>query len=322
MNSLVSIIVPIYNVEKYLDRCIESIVSQTYRDLEIILVDDGSPDSCPQMCDRWAEKDDRIKVIHKENAGVGFARNSGLDIATGDYISFVDPDDYLSLDAVEIMTGRIVKDQSDLVVAQCVKVYSDGSQALSTYHWITDGILTQDEAFKMVGSSHELPVYIWGKLYHRQIFNKIRFQSLTCAEDVYILPDILEQCKTISFVGVVEYFYFQRESSIVHSKKRSQIVDSIVASLRLARFLLNRKYFSGASRYYYSAICQYMEIKNDDAAKKIIKEAFTREEKRMLKKIRDKRTMLNLLSARFPSVYNFYKTHIKNKHNNEKNNHM
>ena len=313
MNSLVSIIVPIYNVEEYLDRCIESIVNQTYRDLEIILVDDGSPDSCPQMCDRWAEKDDRIKVIHKENAGVGFARNSGLDIATGDYISFVDPDDYLSLDAVEIMTGRIVKDQSDLVVGQCVKVYSDGSQSPSAYHWITDEVLTQNEAFGMVGSPRELPVYTWGKLYRGQIFNEIRFKSLSCAEDVYILPDILELSKKISLVGSIVYFYFQRDSSIVHSKKKVQIVDSISASLRLSRFLFNRRCFLGASGYYYSAICQYMEIKNNVTAKKLLKDTFSRKEKRILKKSRDKRMTLAILSARFPSVYNFYKTHIKKK---------
>ena len=92
---LVSVIIPIYNVEKYLDRCLKTIVGQTYNNLEIILIDDGSPDSCPQKCDGWAKKDSRIKVIHKKNGGVSSARNRGLDVATGEYISFIDPDDII-----------------------------------------------------------------------------------------------------------------------------------------------------------------------------------------------------------------------------------
>jgi len=112
MDSLVSIIVPVYNVEEYLGTCVESIVNQTYKNIEIILVDDGSNDSCPQKCDAWAEKDNRIQVIHKENAGVGEARNTGLDIAQGAYVTFADSDDYLSLDAIEIMLRQIEQDQA------------------------------------------------------------------------------------------------------------------------------------------------------------------------------------------------------------------
>ena len=95
MNPLISVIVPIYNVEKYLARCVDSIVNQTYKNLEIILVDDGSPDSCPDICDVWKEKDDRIKVIHKKNGGLSDARNAGLDIAQGEYVAFVDSDDFI-----------------------------------------------------------------------------------------------------------------------------------------------------------------------------------------------------------------------------------
>lgn len=105
--SLVSVIVPVYKVEKYLDKCVESIVEQTYKNLEIILVDDGSPDNCPSMCDSWAQKDSRIKVIHKENGGVSSARNSALDAAAGDYICFVDSDDFIEPNAVGYMLENI-----------------------------------------------------------------------------------------------------------------------------------------------------------------------------------------------------------------------
>ena len=98
---LISVIVPIYNVEKYLDRCVDSIINQTYKNLEIILVDDGSPDNCPQMCDDYAKKDSRIKVVHKENGGLSDARNVGMEVATGEYVSFIDSDDYISLDCYE-----------------------------------------------------------------------------------------------------------------------------------------------------------------------------------------------------------------------------
>lgn len=113
MNSLVSVIIPVYNVEGYIDRCMESILSQTYANIEIILVDDGSPDSCPQKCDDWAKRDRRVKVIHKLNGGVSSARNAGLDASTGEFISFVDPDDYLSTDAIEVMLSRMLRDHSD-----------------------------------------------------------------------------------------------------------------------------------------------------------------------------------------------------------------
>ena len=103
MNPLISVIVPVYKVEKYLNKCVQSIVNQTYKNLEIILVDDGSPDNCPEMCDEWAKKDSRIKVIHQENAGLAEARNSGISVATGEFFMFIDSDDYAEPDMIELL---------------------------------------------------------------------------------------------------------------------------------------------------------------------------------------------------------------------------
>ena len=111
----VSIIVPVYNVEKYLNRCIQSLLNQTLKDIEIIMVDDGSPDRCPQMCDNYAKKDNRIKVIHKQNAGLGYARNSGLEIATGEYIAFVDSDDFVNSQMYETLYNNAVSTKADVV---------------------------------------------------------------------------------------------------------------------------------------------------------------------------------------------------------------
>lgn len=113
---LVSIVLPIYNVEKYLDRCIESVINQTYRNLEILLVDDGSPDDCPQKCEEWAKKDGRIKVIHKANAGLGYARNTGIENASGEYICFFDSDDYIDPSTIEKAYNTAQKNNSDMVL--------------------------------------------------------------------------------------------------------------------------------------------------------------------------------------------------------------
>ena len=114
MKPLISVIIPVYNVERYLDECIKSIVNQTYENLEIILVDDGSPDNCPRMCDDWAKKDERIRVIHKENGGLASARNAGMNICTGEYISFVDSDDWMELNAYESLL-KYFDDKTDIV---------------------------------------------------------------------------------------------------------------------------------------------------------------------------------------------------------------
>ena len=308
MKDLVSVIVPVYKVEEYMDKCLESIVNQTYKNLEIILVDDGSPDACPEKCDEWAKRDNRIRVIHKKNTGIAFTRNFALDIAMGDYITFVDSDDYIPLHAMELMVERMEHDQSDCVIAQCTKTYSNGTQDTPSYSWLSDQLITQKNALEMMDSNRALPVYPWGKLYRRQIFEKIRYQPLKCAEDVYIFPDIIEQCKTISLVGSSLYFYYQRENSIVHTKALVHRIDSIKATLKLSRFLFDLGYLNGASRYYYSAVGEYWKTKNASEAKQLLKDSFTSKEKKVLRANQDMTIVKNIIIARFPRMYKFYKS--------------
>ena len=134
--ALVSVIVPIFMVEEYLDECIQSIVSQTYSNIEIILVNDGSLDGCPQKCDEWARKDHRIRVIHKPNGGLSSARNAGLDIAKGDYIAFVDSDDYVTPDHVEVMYNRIYDDDSVGIVSGMIYRLKDGKITYYAKDWL------------------------------------------------------------------------------------------------------------------------------------------------------------------------------------------
>ena len=135
VKSLVSVIVPIYKVEQYLDECVESIVNQTYKNLEIILVDDGSPDGCPQMCDEWLRKDGRIKVIHKKNGGLSSARNAGLDVATGEFVCFVDSDDFICLEALQKLHDRFGDDESVGIVSGMIYRYQEGKTSDYNSEW-------------------------------------------------------------------------------------------------------------------------------------------------------------------------------------------
>ena len=135
MDSLISVIIPIYNVEKYLPRCLDSILGQTHTNLEVVLIDDGSPDGCGAICDAYAEKDSRIRVVHQANGGVGRARNVGLAHCTGDYITFVDPDDYIFPDSIRQLYDRIQADGSDMAIGNCIRTYSDGTQSDPALLW-------------------------------------------------------------------------------------------------------------------------------------------------------------------------------------------
>ena len=125
MEDLISVVVPIYNVENYIKKCVDSILSQTYKNLEIILVDDGSPDNCPQICDEYAQKDNRIKVIHKENGGLSDARNAGIDISKGKFITFIDSDDYIEKDYVEVLYNSIKENASDMAIGSHKAIYDN-----------------------------------------------------------------------------------------------------------------------------------------------------------------------------------------------------
>lgn len=129
-HSLISVIVPIYKVQDYLDECIESIINQTYSNIEVILVDDGSPDRCPQMCDEWAKRDSRIRVVHKKNGGLSSARNAGIDVAKGEYISFVDSDDFICKDALQNLYDRIKNDKSIGITSGLIYRYQDGCTSI------------------------------------------------------------------------------------------------------------------------------------------------------------------------------------------------
>ena len=223
MKDLISVIIPVYLVEQYLERCVNSVLAQTYRNLEIILVDDGSPDRCGEMCDAYVEKDDRVKVIHKKNGGLSDARNAALDICTGEFISFVDSDDYVSEDFIETLYHAVKTHRTKLAVCGIVKFDESGK-----YH--VDYAPSNTE--KRV-SGEEIIQTVWrpaacNKLYHRSLFEGIRFPFGRLYEDLFIYHDILARVDSISFTGRNSYYYFNRQRSIMNKKYDIRNTDRVI----------------------------------------------------------------------------------------------
>lgn len=213
---LVSIVVPVYNVERYLRRCIDSILIQTYRNLEVILVDDGSPDNCPAICDKYAKEDARVKVIHKMNGGLSDARNVGMTAASGDYLMFVDSDDWLENTAVETLYGLAMKYDAQIVIGGMQRVEDDTDIIFNTTCCIPpkERCLTKVQAMKDFFNNG---CAAWGRLYLRTIHNGINFPIGEINEDEAVVLSLFERCKTVVQVDTVVYNYRFRPQSITTS---------------------------------------------------------------------------------------------------------
>ena len=212
----ISIIVPVYRVEDYLPACIDSILAQTFRDFELILVDDGSPDNCPALCDAAAEKDERIRVIHQKNAGLSAARNAGLDIAQGEWIGFVDSDDTIAPEMYEKMLHRVLKDGAQLAVCSYRFVREDGT-FLPDHSSITqDDVIGRVEALEHINKGY-FTIAV-NRLYHRTLFETVRFPVGRLHEDEYVAHQVYWQCEKISVLAEPFYFYLQRGGGISKQK--------------------------------------------------------------------------------------------------------
>lgn len=234
-NYLVSIIVPVYKVEKYLNKCVDSIVNQTYKNLEIILVDDGSPDNCPAMCDEWAQRDGRIKVIHKDNGGLADARNFGLDAATGDYLMYADSDDFLEYDMVEFLLGLIVENNAD--VSRC-GIFIDYEDNSATTVLKNDNLLLPDynERFIDLATNGHLSGVVWNKMYRFSAVKDIRFDKADgCSEDIMYNFRVFNCIKNAVYYDVPKYHYLIRDNSITNS----EYSEGVFCILRAKKIILD-----------------------------------------------------------------------------------
>lgn len=230
---LISVIVPIYHVEKYLSRCIDSIIDQTYQNLEIILVDDGSNDGCPAICDEYAQKDNRIVVIHKENGGVSDARNKGVDASKGEYIGFVDPDDYIHRDMYRILMDTILKNSADACICSYKYVY-DGRPKEEDVTFEND-IHTDIKSGKSIqyfyySSDKKLELTVpWNKLYKKELFRGYRYPLGRIFEDEATTFKFLYRCEKVCLIDIPLYYYLQRNDSIIgvmNGQRDSKVVEA------------------------------------------------------------------------------------------------
>ena len=232
-----SIIVPVYKVEKYLDTCVKSILNQNVDDCEIILVDDCSPDRCGMMCDEWAKKDSRIKVIHSQyNGGLSYARNQGLKIAKGDYITFVDSDDFLAPNTYKVNISILDENSGIDILEFPVYVYY-GSE--KEYKYIFNvGVLTYNEWVKERGFNS---CYTWNKIYRRKLWNNMRFPEGRLFEDILTTPYIIEKSEKMYRSDVGMYYYCDRSGSISNTITKGAKTEYIKANILLYNKLSQNK---------------------------------------------------------------------------------
>ena len=226
---LISVIVPVYNVERYLDQCLESIVNQSYRHLEILVVDDGSTDNSGMMCDRWAERDERIRVIHQPNGGLSAARNSALDVMKGEWVIMVDSDDLLHPEATATLVKAITQHNADIVVGDYI-AFNDNELPQWPDNQGKDGTsrtFSQEEALTAIFYQQGLTHSAWARIYRADLFDGIRYPVGQLYEDLAIIYPLLKKCDKVVKIDPIVYGYRQRESSILgnFSPRRADVLE-------------------------------------------------------------------------------------------------
>lgn len=232
----ISVIVPVYKVEAYLDKCISSIANQTYRNLEIILVDDGSPDNCPAMCDTWAEKDSRIRVIHKTNGGLSDARNAGMAIATGELMTFVDSDDWIAPDMCEHLYQRLAEDNSDIATCGVQMVWEDKTPS-RTLTRESCCVLNQEEAMRAIIEESWLKQPVWYKLYKTELVRDILFPVGKYHEDVFWSYQAVGRAQRVSVSDHIGYYYLQRGGSFMGAGYSLKRLDAVEAKVQRCAYI-------------------------------------------------------------------------------------
>lgn len=235
---LISIIVPVYKVENYLSKCLDSIICQTYKNIEIILVDDGSPDNSGNICDNYAKKDSRIKVIHKENGGLSDARNAGLKIATGQYIGFVDSDDYIEKDMFETMYSLSKRYNAEISIVS----YNEWKNGMILNNMDSGelDVYNKTEAIKEILIDSKIQSYMWNKLFKKELFEDTEFPVGKNFEDIATTLKLFEKCEIIVRLEVAKYNYIRRDDSIIGNRSVKTYNDYLDVILDKYLYLFNK----------------------------------------------------------------------------------
>lgn len=271
MSKKISVIVPIYNVEQYLDKCIESLINQTYKNLEIILVDDGSKDKSGKIADLWALKDSRIKVVHKKNGGLSDARNEGMKNATGRYIGFVDSDDYIDMNMYENMLDILQQNDIDIVECGINYVYDDKIVKEVVSNNIK--VFSTHDALKELILERELHQTVWNKLYKRECVIGEFFEMGRINEDEFWTYRIFSKAKKVAKINKNLYFYLQRNNSIMSEKNYSlKRLDGLEARFQRLKYIENNYndlFFIDKKSFYFCCIYHYQYILRSNNKKQL-----------------------------------------------------
>lgn len=283
MHRKVSVIIPVYKVEKYLKRCIESVVNQSYKNIEIILVNDGSPDKCGEICDAYARIDSRIKVIHKENGGLSSARNAGLDIASGEYIMFVDSDDWISEDTLEKL-NRYIEKGYDIINFKFRFAKEKTENIIKLNDKIKDSYECNLLSYIDKLFSGELDFFIWNKLYKKDLFTEVRFPEGRNYEDLATIYKLYFKAKNIIVTDYTLYYYWLGNSnSITSNSTIKNMTDYLVSAKEIYEvnknyLQINKRDFSNVDTWYKMMIIQLLinytksTYKDDDLKREILSE--------------------------------------------------
>lgn len=261
---LISIVIPIYNVEKYLRNCIETVINQTYKNIEIILIDDESPDNCGKICDEYKKKDSRIIVIHQKNGGLSDARNKGINKSKGEYITFIDSDDYITFDYIETLYNTISKNNADIAIGGHYIKYEKGGETtkydIQEYEGTPEVILD-----KLLYD--ELDVSAWAKLFRKELFNEIKFPVNRLYEDSATTYKLVDKSNIIAVNTKPIYYYIVKPNSITNCNFNKKKLDLIVSTREMVTYISSKypQLIAGCNRrMMYAYLSTYTQLNKDN----------------------------------------------------------
>ncbi len=231
----ISVVVPVCNVEIYLSKCIDSIINQDYKNLEIIIVDDGSTDSSGEICQKYADADNRVRIIHQDNQGLSMARNNGIDIATGEYIGFIDSDDWIRPDMYSTLYNNAVKYDADISIINFNYVLPSGEYV--PFAKENTGIKVFDGIYKVAHNIRTTNNFVWNKLYKKNLFNNIRFPKGKIFEDIFTMYKLIDTANKIVVSSDCKYYYVRHDNSITLSQFNMGHLDNIEAYIERYRYI-------------------------------------------------------------------------------------
>ena len=274
MNSLISVIIPVYNVEKYVERCVESVLHQTYKNIEVILVDDGSTDCSGEICDSLAKKDKRIIVVHQNNQGLGPARNTGLNRIKGEYVSFVDSDDWIHSQTYEVLLAELIFNQCE--IATCGRIVNDNGKKQYVYCMKKGIVLEREDALKFFLLQRNINMSACDKLYKASLFDDIRFPGKhLVSEDIVPIYRAIDKSKRIVLTGKPFYNYCLRDNSLSKKSFDKKCLGTLIYSKKVASNVVSFNPSLKAEADYFwidSLICTYRRMRSSNYKEK---EAYT-----------------------------------------------